>query len=153
MKYKVLVLSGMFICMGIGIVIGRFWYSPAPNLVHDVPGIGDNEYIGKGVPVGTEIVNFDNTASFLAFEGPLSVTADMTIEGIKCSGSYSHDHVVSPVFLVGGENYGVPLYFSLICYPVWERDASDNTKLNLKQLLFCVNARYEKDLISKQVIK
>ncbi len=155
MKYKISVFAGMVVCMGIGILIGRLSTPPAlishpdapgsggeagdagppPALIShpDAPVMGDNVYIGEGFPVGSEIVNFDDTASFLSFEGPLSAVADMTIEGTKCRGSYSHNHVVSPVFLVGGENYGVPLYFSLICYPLWERDASDTTKLNLKQ--------------------
>ncbi len=150
MKYKISVFAGMVVCMGIGILIGRLSTPPALISHPDAPVMGDNVYIGEGFPVGSEIVNFDDTASFLSFEGPLSAAADMTIEGTKCRGSYSHNHVVSPFFLVGGENYGVPLYFSLICYPLWERDASDTTKLNLKQFLFCVNARYEKDLVAEQ---
>ena len=150
MKYKISVLAGMIVCLGIGIVIGRLWSPPAPNKLLDTPVMDDKVHIGTGVPVGTAIINFDNSAGFLAFEGPLSVTADMTIEGTKCRGSYSTDHVASPVFLVGGENNGIPLYYSLICYPLWERDASDKTKLNFKQFLFCVNAQYKKDLVPAQ---
>lgn len=150
MKYKISVVVGMIVCLGTGIIIGRLWSSSAPNGLPDTPAMGDNVHIGKGFPVGAAIINFDNSASFLSFEGPLSVTADMTIEGTKCRGSYSNAHVVSPVFLVGGENHGIPLYYSLICYPLWERDASDKTKLNLKQFLFCVNAQYKKELVPSQ---
>ncbi len=150
MKYKISVLASMIVCLGIGIVIGRFWSPSVPNRLLDTPVMDDNVHIGTGGPVGTAIINFDNSTGFLAFEGPLSVSADMTIEGTKCRGSYSTDHVASPVFLVGGENNGIPLYYSLICYPLWERDASDKTKLNLKQFLFCVNAQYKKDLVPAQ---